>query len=246
MDLLEKLKTNPHNPRFIKKEALIRLKEKIRKFPEMLEKRPIVYDENFVILGGNMRLKALRELSKEGLIIKEAYFMSAEGWSEEQKRQFIITDNISDGEWDNDLLANEWSDLPLADWGMENLTWEQDREKKETLNESYSQSLGQVLYEPVDKNVKVSDLFIPEEKFNKDIEKISNEEIRRILKARVAYFGKFNFDKIADYYAYKATPEEKRLFEKLALVLLDKDALIANNFAKIIDTVAEDNGQTKD
>lgn len=122
--LIDKLKVNPKNPRKIGKKEFSRLKDKIRNFPEMLEKRPIVYDENFVVLGGNMRLRALKELAKEGFEIKDSYFVSAKGWTEEQKRNFIINDNISDGEWDWDLLANEWDDLPLEEWGIDPTEWD--------------------------------------------------------------------------------------------------------------------------
>jgi hypothetical protein len=129
-ELLSKLKPNPKNPRIIKKDEFARLKKKIKDFPEMLEKRPIVYDENFIVLGGNMRLRVLRELEKEGFEIKDSYFKSAEGWTEEQKRNFIINDNIADGEWDYDLLANEWDDLPLEDWGMNNIEWKPTKEQE--------------------------------------------------------------------------------------------------------------------
>jgi hypothetical protein len=127
-ELLSKLKPNPKNPRIIKKDEFARLKKKIKDFPEMLEKRPIVYDENFIVLGGNMRLRVLRELEKEGFEIKDSYFKSAEGWTEEQKRNFVINDNIADGEWDYDLLANEWDDLPLEEWGVGVLKKEEEIE----------------------------------------------------------------------------------------------------------------------
>ena len=117
--MLNKLKLNPSNPRIIGKKEFIRLKEKIRNFPEMLEKRPIVYDEDFVVLGGNQRLRVLNELVKEGFKTKDSYFQSANGWTEKQKREFVILDNIADGEWDYDMLANEWDDLPLEKWGID-------------------------------------------------------------------------------------------------------------------------------
>jgi hypothetical protein len=119
MELFEKLQLNPKNPRTISRGDFVKLKESIKGFPEMLEKRPLVYDENFVVLGGNMRLRALKELVAEGFEIKDSYFQNASGWTEDQKREFVIKDNISNGEWDNDVLANEWSDLPLAEWGLD-------------------------------------------------------------------------------------------------------------------------------
>lgn len=124
MELLNKLQINPKNPRTIKDQEFQRLKDKIKSFPGMLEKRPIVYDENFIVLGGNQRLRVLKELVQEGFEIKDSYFANASQWTEEQKRQFIITDNISDGAWDWDKIANEWSDLPLADWGLDPTEWD--------------------------------------------------------------------------------------------------------------------------
>src|SRR3990167_9766080 len=118
MSILDKLQLNPKNPRTIKKDEFERLKKKILEFPEMLEKRPIVYDETFIVLGGNQRLRVLKELISDGFKVNEEYFKSAEGWTEEQKRKFVILDNIADGSWDAEMLGNEWSDLPLDEWGL--------------------------------------------------------------------------------------------------------------------------------
>lgn len=120
---LSKLKPNPSNPRTIKKEEFERLKNKIKQFPEMLEKRPIVYDGD-IVLGGNQRLQAVKDLVKDGFEVKESYFADATDWTQEQKRQFVITDNISDGEWDYDVLANEWAALPLEEWGIDTSKWD--------------------------------------------------------------------------------------------------------------------------
>ncbi len=126
MIVIDKLRFNPKNPRKISNDEFELLKHKIRNFPQMLEKRPIVYDEGFIVLGGNQRLKAIRELKKEGFEIKDSYFMSAKGWTEEQKRQFVITDNISEGEWDNEILKKDWDDLPLEEWGIDKSEWKSE------------------------------------------------------------------------------------------------------------------------
>ena len=120
--LLKELRTNPNNPRTLTKEDFEILKKKIKSFPQMLEKRPIVYVDG-IVLGGNQRLEVLKELEKEGFEIKESYFADASDWSEENRRQFVITDNISDGGWDYDVLANEWDDLPLEEWGINTSGW---------------------------------------------------------------------------------------------------------------------------
>lgn len=131
MDIFNKLKLNPSNPRTIKEVAFNKLKKSIKEFPEMLSKRPIVYDENNIILGGNMRFRALQDLVKEGFEVKDEYFMSTDGWDETKKRTFVIKDNIEMGEWDDDVLANEWSDLPLEEWGIDTSGWSKEVEEDE-------------------------------------------------------------------------------------------------------------------
>jgi hypothetical protein len=107
-----KLKTNPNNPRAIRKEQLHKLVQSIRDFPEMLEARPIVVDPEYMVLGGNMRLKAAQ---MAGLDEVPVYIAS---WEEAKNKQFIIKDNLAFGEWDWDMLANEWDTDELDEWGM--------------------------------------------------------------------------------------------------------------------------------
>jgi len=111
---LSKIKSNPNNPRIIKDVKFKKLVNSIREFPEMLEKRPIVVDENLIVLGGNMRTKACKEAG-----LKEVWIDIADKWSEEQKQEFIIKDNSGFGEWDWDILANEWDVDKLNDWGLD-------------------------------------------------------------------------------------------------------------------------------
>jgi hypothetical protein len=108
-----KLKTNPNNPRSIRKDQLQKLVKSLREFPEMLEARPIVVDPDFVVLGGNMRLKAAQEA---GLKEVPVYVAS---WEEAKHKEFIIKDNLAFGEWDWDMLANEWDAEELDDWGLD-------------------------------------------------------------------------------------------------------------------------------
>ena len=103
-----------NNPRHIKKDDFDRLKQSLKDFPEMLEAREIVVDENGTILGGNQRYEALKANG-----ITETTVKRVEGWSEEKKREFVIRDNVANGEWDMDVLANEWSDEPLGEWGVD-------------------------------------------------------------------------------------------------------------------------------
>lgn len=85
----------------------------------MMYKRPIVVDETMTVLGGNMRLRALQHIYGKGGDIPDAWVVVADGWTEEQKREFVIKDNAAFGEWDWDALANEWGEDDLADWGID-------------------------------------------------------------------------------------------------------------------------------
>ena len=118
---ISKLKNNPNNPRFIKDDKFEKLKKSISEFPEMMEKRPIVcvtdVDGKIYPLGGNMRLKALKELKYKE--IPDAWIMLADEWSEEKRNRFTISDNVGFGDWDWDTLANEWNDEKLVEWGLD-------------------------------------------------------------------------------------------------------------------------------
>jgi DNA modification methylase len=110
---ISQVKANTKNPRIIKDHKFKKLVQSIKDFPEMLEKRPIVVDENMIVLGGNMRLKACVEAG-----LKEVWIDVA-NWTEEQKQEFIIKDNVGFGEWDWEILANEWEPDLLDKWGLD-------------------------------------------------------------------------------------------------------------------------------
>lgn len=112
------LKLSDNNPRFIRDDKFKKLVASIKEFPEMLEKRPLIVDENNVILGGNMRYRACLELK-----IKEVPVIVASGWTQEQKDQFQIKDNITFGEWDFEVLANVYEVKDLIDWGMDSYSF---------------------------------------------------------------------------------------------------------------------------
>jgi DNA modification methylase len=105
---------NKSNPRIIKDDKFKKLVKSINDFPQMLELRPIVVDENNIILGGNMRFKACIEAG-----LKEVFIIKANDLTEEQKHEFIVKDNVGFGEWDWDILANEWDTEKLEDWGLD-------------------------------------------------------------------------------------------------------------------------------
>ena len=111
---IEQIKLNPNNPRLIKDDKFEKLVKSIVDFPQMLEIRPIVVNTDMIILGGNMRYKACKEAG-----IKEIPVIIADNLTEEQQKEFLIKDNVSGGEWDWEVLANEWDNEELESWGLD-------------------------------------------------------------------------------------------------------------------------------
>jgi hypothetical protein len=111
---ISEVKANPNNPRIIKDDKFQKLVTSIKELPQMLQLRPIVVNEDMVVLGGNMRLKACKEAG-----LKEIPIIKATDLSEEQQRSFIIKDNVGYGEWDWEALANEWDAELLIEWGLD-------------------------------------------------------------------------------------------------------------------------------
>jgi hypothetical protein len=111
---LTDIKSNPNNPRIIKDDKFKKLVASIKEFPQMLSLRPIVVNDDMIVLGGNMRLKACKEAG-----LKEVPVIKASDLTEDQQKQFIIKDNVGYGEWDWDMLANEWDAEELIDWALD-------------------------------------------------------------------------------------------------------------------------------
>jgi len=115
--LLSTIKPNPDNPRVIKDNKFESLCKSIKEFPEMMELRPIIVDKKGVILGGNMRYEALKHLDYKE--VPESWIKRAAQLTAKQKKEFIIKDNVGFGEWNWDILANEWDTDELIDWGLD-------------------------------------------------------------------------------------------------------------------------------
>ena len=131
---ISKIKRNPNNPRLIKDNKFHKLVKSIKEFPEMLDIRPIVVNEEMIVLGGNMRLKACQEAG-----LKEISIIKANELTAEQQREFIVKDNVGFGEWDWDMIANEWDIDELKEWGMDVPKFElseDDKDLSDTLIES--------------------------------------------------------------------------------------------------------------
>ena len=198
------------NPRTISKKDFAVLKKSLKDFPSMLDVREIVVDENGVILGGNQRYKGLMALGKTKVKVKRV-----SGWTDEQKREFVIKDNIANGDWDNDKLANEWDKDKLAEWGLP-LKVAGSGDYKELLDVSIP------YYTPAGKAPDIEGLADTSET-DELAEKITNtkmpDRLRKVMLMRAAFFTDFDFQKIADYYAY-ADDDIKELMKRLGLVIV--------------------------
>jgi hypothetical protein len=112
---IKKVIPNKENPRIIKDFKFEKLVNSIKEFPQMLKLRPIVVNDQMIVLGGNMRLKACQEAG-----LTKVHIIKATDLSEEQQKEFIIKDNVGFGEWDWDILANQWNSVDLENWGLDN------------------------------------------------------------------------------------------------------------------------------
>jgi len=116
---IETVFTNKDNPRILKDDKFKKLVKSVKEFPQMLQIRPIVVNAENIVLGGNMRLEACK---KAGL--KEVTIIKADNLTEEQQKEFIIKDNVGFGEWDWDIISNEWDAEEVKDWGLDVWTFE--------------------------------------------------------------------------------------------------------------------------
>jgi ParB-like chromosome segregation protein Spo0J len=114
---LSQIKPNPNNPRLIKDERFAKLCKSIQEAPKFMALRPIIIDGEGVILGGNMRYKALLHLGYKE--VPDAWVKRADDLTEDERRRFIISDNVGFGEWEWETVANEWDVEELADWGLD-------------------------------------------------------------------------------------------------------------------------------
>ncbi len=157
---ISSIKENENNPRSINKQKFEKLVKSVKEFPEMLKLRPIVVDKNNIILGGNMRYKACREVG-----LKEVYIIQAENLTDKQAQEFIIKDNIGFGEWDWDILANTFDNVELKDWGLD--VWQPEEAiDYSVLDEIDLEEQIDNLYDQTKKSVILE---YPTEQYEKDI-----------------------------------------------------------------------------
>jgi hypothetical protein len=180
---LSEIKSNPNNPRIIKDDKFQKLVQSIKEFPQMLDLRPIVVNEDMIVLGGNMRLKACKEAG-----IKEVPIIKASDLTEEQQKAFIIKDNVGYGEWDWDMLANEWDADELVEWGLD--VWQQPVEPDYSIldGEDLSDQLNEMA-EGVKKAIQI------------EFEAEHYEEAQELVKfwrGRELYIGGFLMEKLKE------------------------------------------------
>jgi hypothetical protein len=226
---ISEVKTNPNNPRIIKDDKFQKLVNSIKEFPKMLEIRPIVVNDDMIVLGGNMRLKACKEAG-----LKEVPIIKASDLTEDEQRQFIIKDNVSGGEWDWEILANEWDVEQLEEWGL-------DVPVKKDLNEQDLFDIEIPFYTPSEILPEVNEL-ANLDKTKKLIDKINlleiDNELKEILKIRASFFTDFNFQKIADYYSSQ-DEKIKEVFKDLGLVILAPKEALERGFVELSESVFE-------
>lgn len=114
---IKEIKPNPNNPRVLKDDKFKKLVQSLKDFPEMANVRPIVVNTEMIVLGGNMRLRAMQEAGWKKVPVQIV------DWSIEKQNEFIIKDNVGFGEWDWDVLANEWNESELTEWGLNIPNW---------------------------------------------------------------------------------------------------------------------------
>ena len=235
------IKPNPNNPRVIKDDKFKKLVKSIQEFPQMLNIRPIVVNDDMIVLGGNMRLKACKEAG-----IKEIPIIKASELTEQQQREFIIKDNVGFGEWDWDMIANEWDAEQLTEWGLDLPLWESDN--SETEENPYTEKINIPIYEANNEKPKLSDTY-NKDKFEQLINKIESsvldKEYKEFLKLCATRHIVFDYQKIADLYSHSDI-EMQNLMEESALVIIDFDKAIENGFVKLTEELKEINDHEDD
>lgn len=196
-------------------------------------------DGGLEIVEGHGRVLAAKKIGLEYVPV-----IRLDHLSDEQRRAYTHIHNqlTLNSDFDYNTLLDDINDLPEFDFGEYGFGIGSEDEKP-ALSDEFSQNVGKVTYEPKDTNWSISDLYsFDDERIDGIkglIEQIGNEQLKTMLYIRLDWFCEFSFGRIADYYAYQATPEEQRAFEALGLVLLDRDQLIENGFASIVESVTQ-------
>lgn len=239
----------PMNPRQWTKSDVDKLARSLKETPELFEARPIIafpYGGKYVILGGNMRYEASKVNKAEAVPV--VVFPAAT--SIDKLKEVVIKDNGAFGAWDWDMLANEWDDLPLVDWGVP--TWE-IQSNDEPINaeeggDNYSRKIEAPIYEPTGEEVEISECY-DKKKYDNLLQAINGAnvppEVKDFLRLAATRHIVFDYAKIADFYS-NADAETQRLMEDSALVIIDFDKAIENGFVKMTEELSREYARQKD
>jgi len=224
---IDKIIMNPSNPRTIKDEKFKKLVKSIKEFPQMLDVRPIVVDDDMVVLGGNMRTKACISAG-----LTEVSIIKFKNLSADQKKEFIVKDNVGYGEWDYELLYEDYEKEKLLDWGLDVYDF---KTGDNVDDETYTRKIEAPIYEPRGDQPLLTEVF-DRYKYDQLINEIDSiemdDDIKTFLKLGATRHIVFNFEKIADYYA-NSPKEIQELMEKQAMVLIDFNKAIENGFVRM-------------
>lgn len=229
----------PQNPRDLTNDGFELAKKSIAEFPEMLQVRTLVVvpkDNKYVTIGGNQRLRAMRDLG-----YTEAPCVVVD-WNSDQIQRFIIADNLEYGVWNYDMLANDWDAEQLIEWGLDLPDYENLNEnEEELLNNEYTNKIEVPLYLPNNEKPCVDDL-INIEKTQIFIAEIQNlevtKEIKEFLISSAYRHNVFNYSKIADFYAH-SEKKVQDIMEKLALVIIDYNKAYENGYITLTKDLAK-------
>ena len=231
----------PKNPRFIKDDRYLALKKSIEEAPEMLSIREIVVypleNGHYVVIGGNMRLRACQEIGYKELPCKILPLETPVA----KLREYTIKDNIAFGSNDWDVIANEWDTEELAEWGMElpdfavdDTPIEPEENKAET---QYSRNIEIPTYQITGAEPTIAEC-VDVSAVNKLIKQIDesnvSEEQKEMLRICAYRHAVIHFDNIAEYYAHQ-DKEMQNLMEENALVIIDFDRAIEKGFVDMTD-----------
>ena len=248
---LHKIKSNPNNPRIIKNDRFKKLVNSIINSPGFMELRPVIIDVDSMVIGGNMRLKAHHHLKRKevwtDMFTQEmSDKMNVLALEEGRKTKtyleycqaFTIKDNVSSGEWEWDILANEWDSVQLADWGLD--VWENQDDAIVEEDDTYTRKIVAPTYEPKNEKPKAHELFNTD-KVEELIDKIKPLRLSNMEQAFLIYGAYrhtvFDYSKIADFYAH-SSKEVQELMEDSALVIIDFDKAIEKGYVKLTKDIA--------
>ena len=203
--------------------------------------RSIVVDKDGEIIGGNgiyeawgkKPVKVVETDGSELVVVKRTDL----SYDDEKRKKLAVMDNSASdrSEFDFDLLKEDFEPKTLEELGVEIGKPKIDVEKIDV----YNMKNAEIDYKPSEARWGVSDLYTFNDDLLADIEKIKDEELKKMLKVRLCWLAEFRYDRIADYYCNQASKEEQRIFEKLALVLLDKDQMIQNGYSDLMEFVID-------